>query len=154
MFISLGIFGKWLEVVHYFEMNFETLGTSMRKFDTSNPWANRTPILFSCSIFSFGNPREVIESRSPPQDGLWHPWYIIYKIWYIIHKIWYIQSLSYQDPYLITHCPFIPLGIFGKWLKIVPYSKTDFGTLGTSLRKFDTSNHWANETPIFFSMVH
>ena len=54
----------------------------------------------------------------------------------------------------MTHGPFIPLGTFGKWLEIVPYSEMDFGTLRTSLRKFDTSNHWANETIISITIVH
>ena len=50
-----------------------------------------------------------------------------------LKKIWYIQSFSYWDLYLITHAPFIPLEIFGKWLEVVSYSETDFGTLGASL---------------------
>ena len=70
-----------------------------------------------------------------------------------LKKNWYIQSLSYRNLYLITHGPFIPLGIFEKWLEVVPYSEMNFGTLGTSLRKFDKSNPWANETPISLPMV-
>ena len=160
-FIPLGIFGKWLEIVPYFEMNFGTLGISLRKFDTSNPWANETPIPFPWSNSSFGDPWEVIRGRSPPWNGHWQPWYIIYKIshilhkiWYILKKIWYFQSLSYQDPYLITHGLVISLRIFGKWLEVVPYSETDFGTLGKFLRKFDTFNPWANGTPISLFMIH
>ena len=102
---------------------------------------------FPLSISSFRDPQEAIGGRSPPRNGFWKPWhilykirYIIYKIWYILKKIWYIQSLDYQDPYFITHGSFIPLGIFGKLLEVVPYFETDFETLGTSLRKFDTSN--------------
>ena len=110
----------------------------------------------------------MIGGHFPLWNGLWPLWYILYKIWYILYKIWYIlhkiwyilkniwyiQSLSYRNLYLITHGPFISLEIFGKWLKVVPYFKTDFGTLGTSLRKFDTSNPWANRTPISFPIVH
>ena len=142
-----GIFGKWLEVVLYFETDFGTLGISMRKFDTSNPWSKGHLSLFLRFISSFGDPQEVIGGHFPPWNGLWHSWYIIYKIWYT-------QSLSYQDPYLLTHGLFIHLGIFGMWLKVVPYSEMDFETLGTFLRKFDTSNPWANGTPISFPMVH
>ena len=123
---------------------------------------------FSWFIYSFWDPRKFIGGSSPRWNELWHPWYIIYKIWYIFYKIWYIlykiryilkkiwciQSLSYQDPYLITHGSFIPFGIFGKWLEVVPYFKMDFGTLGTSWRKFVTSNPWTNGTPISFPMVH
>ena len=76
----------------------------------------------------------MIGGHSPFQNGLWPFWYIIYKIWYILKKIWYNRSLSYRDPYLISHAPCIPLGIFEKWLKIVSYSEMDFGTLCTSLR--------------------
>ena len=69
-------------------------------------------------------------------------------------KNWYIQSLSYWDPYLITHALFIPLRIFENWLEVVPNLETDFGTLGTFLRKFDTSNSWAIRTSISLPMVH
>ena len=40
----------------------------------------------------------------------------------------------------MTHGPFIPLEIFGKWLEVILYSETDFETQGTSSRKFDTSD--------------
>ena len=110
----------------------------------------------------------MIGSRSPLRNGLWPPWYILYKIWYMFYKIlyifhkiwyilkeiWYIQSLNNWDPYLITHGPFIPLGIFGQWLEVISYSETNFENLGTSLRKFDTSNPWANMTPISLLMVN
>ena len=128
-----------------------------------HPWENLIqPILkltrhlspFPWFISSFGDPWEVIGGHSPPQNGLQPLWYIFYKIWYILKFFWYIQSLSYWDPYLITHGPFIPLGIFEKWLKVIPYSKIYFGTLCTSLRKFDTSNLWANGTPSSLPMVH
>ena len=65
-----------------------------------------------------------------------------------------MQSLSCRDLYLITHSPFISLGNFGKWLKVVPYPKTDFGTLGTSLRKFGTFNRRVSGTPIYLPMIH
>ena len=105
-------------------------------------------------VYTFGDPQEVIRGRSQPQNGLWHPWYILYKIlyilykilyilhkiWYILKKIWYIQALNYKDRYLITHDLFFPLGISGKWLEVDPYSEMDFWTTGTSLRKFGTSN--------------
>ena len=62
---------------------------------------------FSWSISSFGDHREVIGAHSLPQNGLWHPWYIIYKIWYIfykfwyiIHKIWYIHKKKLVHPIL------------------------------------------------------
>ena len=124
--------------------------------------------IFPWSILSFEDPQVVIGGHSPHQNKLWHSWYIIYKIWYIIYKIWYIlhkiwyilkniwyiQSLSYRNLYLIIHGPFIFLGIFGKWLEVVSYFEMNFGTLGTSLRKFDTSNPWANGTPISFPMVY
>ena len=42
--------------------------------------------------------------------------------------------MSYWGPYLITHGSFILFGFFGNWLEVIPYSKTDFGTLGISLR--------------------
>ena len=95
---------------------------------------------FTWSIYSFGDPREVIGGRSSPRNGLWHPWYILYKIWYfiyklcnILHKIWYIQSLSYQDPYLITHGWFVHLKTIEKWLEVVLYPKMDFRTQCTFL---------------------
>ena len=117
--------------------------------------------IFPWSILSFEDPQVVTGGYSRPRNKHWHSWYIVYKIWYIFHKIWYIlkniwhiQSLSYPNLYFITHGPFIPLGIFGKWLEVVPYFEMNFGTLGISLRKFDTSNPWANETPISFPIVH
>ena len=156
-------------------MNFWTQGTSLRKvgtslrnFGTSNPWAIEISIYLPMVQLSFKDPQVAIEGHSPPRNKLWHScyifykiWYIIYKIWYIIHKIWcilkniwHIQSLNYRNLYLITHDSFIPLGIFGKWLEVICYFEMNFGTLGTSLRKFDRSNPWANGTPISFSMVH
>ena len=56
-----------------------------------------------------------------------------------LKKKWYIQFLSYEDPYLITHVPFIPLETLGKLLKVVPHLITDFGNIGTSFPKFGTS---------------
>ena len=130
---------------------------------------------FPWTISSFRDPREVIGGCFLLQNGLqplWYifykSWYILYKIWYILHqiwhilhKIWYILKTNLSHPILellgplfITHGPFILLGIFGKWFKVISYSKINFRTLGTSLRKFDTSNPWANGTPISLLMVH
>ena len=67
----------------------------------------------------------------------------------LVHPIFELLGpLSY---YLWFICPFKDLW---KWLEVISYFKMDFGTLGTSLRKFDTSNPWANGTPISLSMVH
>ena len=88
LLIPLEIFGKWLEAIPYFEMDFGTPRYILEKFDTSNPWANGTPISFAMVYFIFW-------SCSLPQNGLWNPWFILYKIWHIHKKIWYIQSLSY-----------------------------------------------------------
>ena len=62
--------------------------------------------------------------------------------------------MSYQDLYIIFHGSFISLGIFGKSLEVILYSEKNFETLSTSLRKFDTSNPWANGTHIFLPIVY
>ena len=97
-------------------------------------------------IWSFNDPLEVIESYSTSQNGLLNPRYIFKKIWYI----WFSD---YQDPCTSSHGPFDPSRTLGKWLKVVPHLRMDFGTLGTFLRKFGTSNP-RDETPIFLPKAH
>ena len=126
-------------------MDFWTLNTSLRNFGIYDPLA--TPYHFLWSIWSFRDHLEVISNRSSSRNELWNPRYIL-------KKIWYIQSLGYRNPYHPSHGPFVPLQTLGKWLDVVPHLGTDIETLGTSLRKFETSNPWANMTRISLPMVH
>ena len=92
----------------------------------------------------------MIGHRSPPRNGLSNPRYIFKKISYIFKKIWYIQSSSYWDPYLPSHGLFVFSGTLGKWLQVVAHHEMNFGTQGTSLRKFGTFNPQAIGTLFLF----
>ena len=91
-----------------FKMDFGTLSISLREFGTSDFQAIGT--LFTWSICSFRNHREVIGGCSLPWNGFWNPRYILKKIWYILKKFWYIQSSGYRTPISLSIIDFFIKG--------------------------------------------
>ena len=73
----------------------------------------------------------MIGGRSQPQNKL-------RNLRYILNKTRYIQFSGHQDPYIIIHGPFVPLGTHRKVIRGHSPLGMNFGILGTSFTKFGT----------------
>ena len=102
---------------------------------------------FGVPFVPLGTPWEVIGGHSLTWNRLWN-------LRYILKKFWYIQFSGYLDPYIISHDLFDSLGTLKKWLEVVPLPRTNFGTLGTFIRNFETSYSQAIKILISLSMFH